>query len=511
MKIQSQFCRSFYSDSLNKAKFDVLMAHAVKVRDIKNELSTMISSNLLKYLEMSKFDSIKEFETLLSGRLPSADLKCLIEDVHTAYQNKFEVIQRKIEFKMVKEINYTHYQRRSGKFRAGDLKSVEVKYRKTRLSMTLTYLSRYGNPGTLTYLQSNVSNVDEKKQKFYQTILETCEHFGFQKLLDMALAKRQRLLEKYGNQIEFMSLTFTGNNRIATSILDYNSNFNSEINAFITLGNFEGHKQFNIPVKYCKQHHGKLGLYQKGRNTTYTVCFEEDDAVRIILAYKGERPAPDSKANYLGVDVNMKRNMFSTSENFTLDFDRKLVSRYADELLRLDELKKDKAWTSGKRRAGRLASFKRKLQGDVQRKSVELVRQAKALGKDHLVMENLTGFSGSKTFGKDGETELKISRLSRELKLSSLKDVVGGIAANHDVTLSLVHPEYTSQECSVCGCIDKENRTSQDRFCCVACGHTEDADFQSPKNMVRRVVSDVLRQRLLKDKYGSSGSLSQSR
>ena len=481
------------------------MAHAIKVRDLKNELSMIVSKDLLKYLGMSKFDTIKEFEALLSGRLPSADLKCLIEDVYNAYQNKFDAIQRKIEFKMVKTIKYTHYQRKTKQFRKGDLKSVEVKYQKTRLSTTLTYLARYGNPGTITYVQNNFANVDEKKQKFYTTILETCEHFGFQKLLDMALAKRQRILEKYGNPVNFTSLTFTGNNRISTDILDYNSNFKSDIKAFITLGNLEGHRQFDIPVKYSKKHHGCMRLYKKGLNTSYTVCFE-GDAVRIVLSYKGERIVPENKVEFMGVDVNMKRNMFSTSEDFSLDYDRNLIDRYAEELVKVDEFKKkDKNWIPGKKRAGRLASFKRKIKGDVQRKSVGLIKQSKALGKDHLVMENLTGFSGSKTFVKDEETDLKISRLSKELKISGFKDIVGGIASHYDVAVSLVHPEYTSQECRICGCIDKENRLSQDRFCCVACGHTEDADFQSHKNMVRRVVSNVLRQKLLKDKHGNSG------
>ncbi len=44
-----------------------------------------------------------------------------------------------------------------------------------------------------------------------------------------------------------------------------------------------------------------------------------------------------------------------------------------------------------------------------------------------------------------------------------------------------VNPKYTSQKCSCCGHIAKENRLTQSKFECVKCGHTENADFQASK------------------------------
>jgi len=46
-----------------------------------------------------------------------------------------------------------------------------------------------------------------------------------------------------------------------------------------------------------------------------------------------------------------------------------------------------------------------------------------------------------------------------------------------------VAPQYTSQRCSCCGHIAKENRISQVRFACVKCGHTENADINAAKNI----------------------------
>jgi len=49
--------------------------------------------------------------------------------------------------------------------------------------------------------------------------------------------------------------------------------------------------------------------------------------------------------------------------------------------------------------------------------------------------------------------------------------------------LILVPPHYTSQACSVCGHVSKENRKTRDVFLCVECGHTENADINAAKNI----------------------------
>lgn len=49
-----------------------------------------------------------------------------------------------------------------------------------------------------------------------------------------------------------------------------------------------------------------------------------------------------------------------------------------------------------------------------------------------------------------------------------------------------VKPQYTSQTCSVCGNIDKNNRKSQSKFVCCECGHTENADVNAAKNILMK-------------------------
>ena len=47
-----------------------------------------------------------------------------------------------------------------------------------------------------------------------------------------------------------------------------------------------------------------------------------------------------------------------------------------------------------------------------------------------------------------------------------------------------INPAYTSQTCSNCGHVHKDNRKSQAGFKCVACGYAENADVNAAKNIL---------------------------
>ena len=111
-------------------------------------------------------------------------------------------------------------------------------------------------------------------------------------------------------------------------------------------------------------------------------------------------------------------------------------------------------------------------------------------------MEDLdNGFES--TFAKD-ENDLNYNRRLKLLHLGSLKDEFEHIARKYGIAVSLVQSFYTSQTCPHCGCIDKENRKSQEDFECIECGYKSNADLNASRNIRQRVVSTVLRDELLK-------------
>lgn len=75
-----------------------------------------------------------------------------------------------------------------------------------------------------------------------------------------------------------------------------------------------------------------------------------------------------------------------------------------------------------------------------------------------------------------------------------------------------VQAAYTSQECALCGHTHPNNRKSQDRFKCVSCGHTDNADKNASKVIKSRAIKlildtgTVLEKGLLSSSSGRGGS-----
>ena len=55
-----------------------------------------------------------------------------------------------------------------------------------------------------------------------------------------------------------------------------------------------------------------------------------------------------------------------------------------------------------------------------------------------------------------------------------------------------VPAHHTSQTCSRCGSVDRENRRSQSRFVCVACGYLDNADINAARNILARGIAESL-------------------
>jgi transposase len=64
------------------------------------------------------------------------------------------------------------------------------------------------------------------------------------------------------------------------------------------------------------------------------------------------------------------------------------------------------------------------------------------------------------------------------------------------IKVIFVDPQYTSQRCSRCGHIDKENRLTQARFVCTACGFEENADYNASQNLAIKGIDLIIEKEL---------------
>ena len=380
------------------------------------------------------------------------------------------------------------------------MKKVILEKNQTPLSNCLTYLARYGNKNTISYINSNISNCDEKKCEFYNNILRCCNKFGFNRLYGLAISKRQRIIKHYSEYpIEFKSLTFSGRSR-KKCIIDYNKKFCSKINSFISLSGF-ARKSFDIPVTFNKTYHGNMRDYRKSDPSyEYTLTFDEKHKqVKVHLCKDGERYIPQAGNNIVGIDVNCKHNLFSLSNNTTYDYNRKLVNDFCNLSLEVDVLKgKNKEYKVGKRKQYKLDTLKTKMVKSEQQLIAGMCKALQSQGVNHIVMEDLNNGFG-KCYVKDkGNGDINYNRKVKFLGLSSLKNEVEHIARKYDIAVSTVQASYTSKMCPVCGCIEDENRPNQETFECIECGYKANADFNAAKNIRNRVFVTVLRESLLK-------------
>ena len=508
MKIQSRYSKSFYSNRLSDTKYHEIYAFAVDLNKIKNEISKEVNSNLLFYLDMSKFDFQKYLLPKIKDKVISHFTKQLLDDVYTSYQNKFEGINRKLKFQQIYDYQFTYYKRKTKEHNKGDFKGISKKYKHTELTTTLTYLARYGNENTInTLLEKFVKETEPSKQKFYATILDHIYKYGLGRLMNLALSKRERIIKHYSEYpINFTSLTFRGRSRLTSDILSYNENFNSIIKAFINISwSINNRKKLTIPIKYSKNFHKDMKIYTIGTDTSYTLCIEQNNQVRIILSYADDREIPENKHNYVGIDINSKHNLFQCSNGDTIDYDRKLVETLSKELLKIDKCKeKDNNYVIGKRRNHKIKHLERELHSKIREEIAKLCKKFNNENIDHAVFQNLTGFE-EKCFCKD-ENDLNYNRRIRLLKLSSLKDEFYHIARKYDISVSLVQSYYTSQTCHICGCIDVQNRKTQQEFECINCGYESNADINAANNIKERLVSTVLRNELLKKNKLGNGT-----
>ena len=500
MIIQSKYTKIFHSKDLTRQKYDELHNFAVLIQNHKNTVSQYVNDNLLHFLEYNKFQFLKEMRERFKDAISSSFDAQLYTQVFTCYQNKFDAIQRKLLFEVATFKGFEFYKRDTKKHNKGDLKKVIISKKQSPLSNCLTYLARYGNENTIHYINNNISKCDEKKREFYNNILRCCEKFGFERLHNLALSKRKRIVKHYSEYpIDFKSLTFSGRCR-KTRIIDYNSKFDSVINSFISLSGI-GRKSFDVPVTFNKGWHGNMKDYRKKNpDYEYTLTFiEKKHQINIHLCKDGERYIPQPNGNVIGIDVNCKHNLFSLSDETTYDYDRKLVNDFCKLSLEIDKLKeKDKEYKVGKRKQRKLDTLKSKMVKSEQQLISTMCKTLQSQGVGHIVMEDLNNGFG-KCYVKDKDNEdIKYNRKVKFLGLSSLKQGVEHIARKYDIAVSTVHASYTSKMCPICGSIEDENRPNQETFECVECGYKDNADFNAAKNIRNRVLVTVLQESLLK-------------
>lgn len=494
MQVLSEYSVCFASDGITLQKYTLLARKASLIRDLKNEISEIVAKDLYKYSNYSRIDFQKEFNPLINTRIGSNLTKQICDDVLTCYKTKFQQIMRKVSFSKYETKTIVH-SKKTKKFKKGDVE-IRTTKRFSQTGETLTYLARYGREDTLEYIEKRLPTIEDHNKKiYYEMILRTCNRFGFVRLFALALDKRNRIVEKYSNPVEFTSLTFRGRSRLTRDIVSQNKNKKSKIKAFVEIS-WDGRNSLTLPVKYSTKHQGKTKEYTNGRDSSYTITFNEQaQQVTVVLTKEKQRYYPEVDLNpdeIVGFDVNTKHNMIVGSNGFEADYNRKTVNKLVKELQKIDKLKADnKEYKPGKRRKNRIAAQERSIKGNRIQNVADACKDMVNKGQTHAVLENIDNrFGKNKGKSKEG---FKQNRLMNILHLAQIKNDFDHVGRKYGIAVSFVHPCFTSQECRKCGFINLSNRMTQEIFKCLDCGHEENADSNASYDIGSRVSEAVLR------------------
>ena len=126
-----------------------------------------------------------------------------------------------------------------------------------------------------------------------------------------------------------------------------------------------------------------------------------------------------------------------------------------------------------RRLSGKEANFRRHQNHVI---SKTLVAAAKGTGRG-IVLEDLKGIRS--------RTTVRRRQRARHAGWSfyQLRSFVEYKAKMAGVPVLVVDPRNTSRTCSCCGHCDKANRKSQDKFVCLQCGHSMNADINAAQNL----------------------------
>jgi putative transposase len=194
----------------------------------------------------------------------------------------------------------------------------------------------------------------------------------------------------------------------------------------------------------------------------------------------------------IGIDLGIKKFVACSDGSYfdSANAFKKLRSKLANSQRCLAKKKKfSENWKKQKRKIQKIHSKICNIRRDFQHKlSTNLSKNHAMIVTEALKISNMSkSNSGTiETPGKNVRAKSGLNKAILDQGWSEFKrqikyklEWLGGVYVE-------VNPSYTSQKCSSCLTVDKKNRPESNRskFCCVGCGHIENADINAAKNIL---------------------------
>ncbi len=245
---------------------------------------------------------------------------------------------------------------------------------------------------------------------------------------------------------------------------------------------------FIIPCKFSDYHKGIL--LDKEIKKTMNLKLNKNNNIEVSIIYEEDivNPNPISTPiDYIGIDIGLKK-LITDSNGYYIEQNKNIIhkaniiinkqsNRDSLESHLRKKYKDDNFKLSDKRYLIQQCKLSDFVKNDNRNKVKKYLLSH--IGY-YIIMENLN-ISNGKTYDK------KTNYLLRRLRIQFLKNDILKYAEQFGITISLINPAFTSQQCPCCGHISKDNRKTQEMFCCVECGYENNADINASINIKNRL------------------------
>ena len=249
----------------------------------------------------------------------------------------------------------------------------------------------------------------------------------------------------------------------------------------------------------------QLRMGSKSRKIHIIFNYEQQNnlANTIESSIKNKTNINPTELNTLGCDLNLKHNLIADSNGHTykeiLNNKNKFINNL-NEIVELFSIKTEERTVKQKYRYEKLLRSNESL---LKTYLSGLIKDWKNSNILHLVFEDLN-ILNDKSYYEHKGIKIKYSRLSRLLRLGQIKHWVASMAEKQGIFTHFINPAYTSQECSVCHYISRNNRINQEEFICrnSACANHKvkiNADSNAARVIKSRLINKNLRVKLGKD------------
>ncbi len=216
----------------------------------------------------------------------------------------------------------------------------------------------------------------------------------------------------------------------------------------------------------------------KGRLKNFCqITIDKSNIIGITLLKDVEKKEYKPKIEKIALDLGLS-NLFAT--NLGDLFGR----RFIDYLLKVDKkittlqarLQKNRVKASQSKRYRRLIKKTRAyLKNEINRILNKII---KLYAPKEIILEKLN-FQSPKLSKRLNRILQNFGKSFIKQKLESLKEEFG-------IKITEINPAYSSQTCSKCGYVDKNNRKNQATFICGFCNSKQNSDVNSAKNILLR-------------------------